>query len=138
VSHDRYFLDRVATSILVFEGDGRVVRYPGNYSTYLSLRPVVERPRPQSQSRPPPAPKVPRKGLTHAERIELEGILDVIAGAEARIAALEKALASPEVYASKTGEAKKVGADLDAARAELERLTARWESLESRAAAAKA
>ena len=140
VSHDRYFLDRVATSILVFEGDGRVVRYPGNYSTYLSLRPVVERPRPQSQSRPPPAPapKVPRKGLTHGERIELEGILDVIAAAEARIAALEKALASPEVYASKTGEAKTVGADLDAARAELERLTARWESLESRAAAAKA
>ncbi|MCL4756171.1 MAG: ATP-binding cassette domain-containing protein, partial [Myxococcales bacterium] len=38
VTHDRWFLDRVATSLLVFEGDGRVVRYPGNYETYRRLK----------------------------------------------------------------------------------------------------
>ena len=38
VSHDRWFLDRVATSILAFEGDGRVTRYAGNYSDFLSQR----------------------------------------------------------------------------------------------------
>jgi ATPase subunit of ABC transporter with duplicated ATPase domains len=35
VSHDRWFLDRVATHILAFEGDSQVVYYNGNYSAYL-------------------------------------------------------------------------------------------------------
>jgi sulfate-transporting ATPase len=34
ISHDRWFLDRVATHILAFEGDSRVVWYPGNYTEY--------------------------------------------------------------------------------------------------------
>ncbi|MBA3534178.1 MAG: energy-dependent translational throttle protein EttA [Ardenticatenales bacterium] len=34
ISHDRWFLDRVATHILAFEGDSQVVWYPGNYSEY--------------------------------------------------------------------------------------------------------
>src|SRR6185503_4641116 len=38
VSHDRYFLNCVATSILSFEGEGRVVRYPGGYDSYRTLR----------------------------------------------------------------------------------------------------
>ena len=34
ISHDRWFLDRVATHILAFEGDSRVVWFDGNYSEY--------------------------------------------------------------------------------------------------------
>lgn len=34
VSHDRYFLDRMAEKIFSFEGNGRIVQYPGNYSDY--------------------------------------------------------------------------------------------------------
>jgi ATP-binding cassette ChvD family protein len=34
ISHDRWFLDRVATHILAFEGESRVIWYPGNYSEY--------------------------------------------------------------------------------------------------------
>ena len=34
VSHDRYFLDRIATHILAFEGDGQVTFFHGNYSEY--------------------------------------------------------------------------------------------------------
>jgi ATPase subunit of ABC transporter with duplicated ATPase domains len=34
VSHDRWFLDRIATHILSFEGDGKVVFYEGSYSDY--------------------------------------------------------------------------------------------------------
>lgn len=34
ISHDRWFLDRVATHILAFEGDSQVVWFPGNYSEY--------------------------------------------------------------------------------------------------------
>src|SRR5690606_2878706 len=39
VTHDRYFLDRIATAILAFEDDGRVTRYEGNYDAYLQRRP---------------------------------------------------------------------------------------------------
>ena len=39
VSHDRWFLDRVATAILAFEGDGKVVLYEGSYSFYAERRP---------------------------------------------------------------------------------------------------
>ena len=38
VSHDRYFLDRVAERIIAFEDDGRLVEYPGNYSMYAEYR----------------------------------------------------------------------------------------------------
>src|SRR6185295_15341000 len=38
VTHDRYFLDRVTTGILCFEGDGRVTRYAGAYQAYASAR----------------------------------------------------------------------------------------------------
>ena len=40
ISHDRWFLDRVATGILAFEGDGRVVFYEGNYTEYVERRTV--------------------------------------------------------------------------------------------------
>ena len=42
VTHDRYFLDKVATSILAFEGDGRVIRYEGNYAMYRRLKEQAE------------------------------------------------------------------------------------------------
>jgi ATP-binding cassette subfamily F protein uup len=135
VSHDRYFLDRVATTILSFEGDGRVVRYPGNYSTYLSLKPEPE----TKPSTPPPAQKKSTdspggpKALTYAERIELEGILDKIAAAEEKVTAIERELSDPALYATRGQDAKRLQTELDAARADVGALTSRWESLESRA-----
>jgi ABC transport system ATP-binding/permease protein len=54
VSHDRYFLNRVATSILAFEGDGKVVRYPGGYDSYRSLRPDPARDAKQARASTPP------------------------------------------------------------------------------------
>jgi ATP-binding cassette ChvD family protein len=49
ISHDRWFLDRIATHILAFEGDSEVVWFPGNYSEYAEdrrrrLGPVADRP----------------------------------------------------------------------------------------------
>jgi len=38
ISHDRWFLDRIATHILAFEGESRVVYYDGNYSEYEADR----------------------------------------------------------------------------------------------------
>src|SRR5690349_19487368 len=49
ISHDRWFLDRIATHILAFEGDSQVVWFPGNYSEYAEdrrrrLGPIADRP----------------------------------------------------------------------------------------------
>ena len=38
ISHDRWFLDRVSTHILAFEGDSQAVWFPGNYSEYAEDR----------------------------------------------------------------------------------------------------
>ncbi|HMI82707.1 MAG TPA: ABC-F family ATP-binding cassette domain-containing protein [Polyangiaceae bacterium] len=139
VSHDRYFLNGVATSILSFEGEGRVVRYPGGYDSYRTLRDeAVSLAAPKQQkAAPKPAPGAapavtPPKKLTHAERIELEGILDRVAEAESRVARLEAALSDPNVYEKGAEAMKQLHRDYDAAAADVTRLLARWEALESR------
>ncbi len=39
VSHDRYFLDRIAKRIFAFEGAGKIVQYEGGYTDYMNKRP---------------------------------------------------------------------------------------------------
>ena len=39
VSHDRYFLDRIAKRIFAFEGDGKITQYEGGYTDYMNKRP---------------------------------------------------------------------------------------------------
>jgi ATP-binding cassette subfamily F protein uup len=143
VSHDRYFLDRVATSMLAFEGDARVVQYPGNYETYTRLRPQpgeeqVKAPRDaepraaSAKSTPAPTATVRAKPLTNAERKELDNILDEIGAIESRVSALQARLADPALYAESADAAKRVQSELSEAEDLLVRRTGRWEELEAR------
>jgi ATP-binding cassette subfamily F protein uup len=148
VSHDRWFLDRVATSILAFEGDGRVELHAGNYSDYREramarrLRdtktPGVEREAARDLAKPARSEQAPRaKKLSYNERRELDGLLDKIAGLEEEASAAEVELADPNTYQA-DGSAERV-AELTAIRedlfAQIEALTGRWEELEERAQA---
>jgi len=140
VTHDRYFLDRVATAILAFEGDGRVVRYAGNYESYRAQRP--ERAGPEAPSEPVDEPKPRRsepasdparkKGLTYGERLELDELMERIDTAESDVAAREAELSDPDLYATRGEEVPELNAALERAQAELAELMARWEELESR------
>ncbi|MBK8999666.1 MAG: ABC-F family ATP-binding cassette domain-containing protein [Myxococcales bacterium] len=138
VTHDRWFLDRVATSLLVFEGDGRVVRYPGNYETYRRLKgaaqsaPPPAEPEKKAAARPSQKPDKP-KGLTYAERLELEKLPERIETADALVRALEERLADPAFFRSDPAEVKRTLAELEAAKAEAAALMARWEELETKA-----
>ena len=153
VSHDRYFLNRVATSIVAFEDGGRVVRYGGNYDDYRAQKAYADEERAREEEREQEqararekaravgedAAKAARDGgkggakpLTYGERIELDGIMDAIGAAEERVAALERRLADPALYAGGGDEAKALREDHAKAQAEVTRLTARWEDLESR------
>ncbi len=133
VTHDRYFLDKVATSILAFEGDGRATLYPGNHAMYLRLRPP---PRPASPAEPRSkavAPKAtPGQGLSFNERQRLEAMEGLVEEAEARKSALEEALADPELYRSRASEVGGVRGRLEQATREVEALYAEWQALERR------
>ncbi|MBY0400201.1 ATP-binding cassette domain-containing protein, partial [Myxococcota bacterium] len=157
VSHDRWLLDRVATGILAFEGEGRVEYHVGNYSDYAEVRERSARGRgkaPQASPTaggpaavPATAPSATRgastgsdparpKKLSQAEQRELAGMLDTIALAEERLASLQQQLADPATYQGEGGGVARIRSELAAAEAQVARLTARWEELESRAAAA--
>jgi len=140
VSHDRWFLDRVATAILAFEGDGRVTLYEGSYSFYAERRPKPggagagagagdARAKSERDTRAP-KPAGPRK-LSFKEARELEGIEDAITAAEARVRELEAMLSDPAVFKDRGAEVHGLVADLDAARADVERLFARWQELDA-------
>ncbi len=138
VSHDRWFLDKVATVILAFSPDGTVSRYEGNYSDWIRQGGDPRRGTwSSSASRPPsedggadaPPRNAPpaRKKLSFKEQKELDGMEASILKAEQRVAALDTIIADPATYRARSGDAlKALTADLGKARAEVERLYARW------------
>ncbi|MFZ5442659.1 MAG: ABC-F family ATP-binding cassette domain-containing protein [Myxococcota bacterium] len=133
VTHDRYFLDKVATSVLAVEGDGRVTRYEGNWSMYQRLKPkaVAEKPAPKPAAVEAPAqPKKTPGRLSYKDQRELDGMEAAIEAAETKKSALEARLADPQIF-SKAGEVASLTAELEAATAEVERLYARWQELQS-------
>jgi ABC transport system ATP-binding/permease protein len=136
VTHDRYFLDKVATSILAVEGDGAVVRYPGNYSMYRKLR-THAAPAPLaaaaiSPARAPDPPKLPPRKLGYLEQRELDGMETAIEQAESRKAGLEAQLGDGSLWVNDASRAQQLQTELAAANAEVERLYARWQDLQSK------
>jgi ATP-binding cassette subfamily F protein uup len=131
VSHDRWFLDKVATGILAFEGDGNVTFYEGSCSDYLARRsptPASE-PEPERVAATRSATK-PRRRSFHEQR-ELAGIEAAIGAAEVQVAERELELADPELYAKRGADVPGLVVALDAARAEVDRLYARWQELDA-------
>lgn len=141
VTHDRWFLDRVATSVLAFE-DGRVTQYQGGYSDYLARHAADKKAKAKlaadaapAPKRDTPAPKAAakvKKPLTYAEEKELGGLLERVDEAETRVAALEEEAGSATFYDRSDDDRKKFFEDLEAAQAEAEALAARWSELEDR------
>ena len=97
VSHDRYFLDRVADHIFAFEAGGSIGRYPGGYSDYLEARePQGETEKAASQKESDKADernqnRAPRMGFK--EKREFDEIEGVIAAAEGELRAVRAQLA---------------------------------------------
>jgi ABC transport system ATP-binding/permease protein len=136
VSHDRWFLDKIATGILAFEGEGRVEFYEGDWSAWKGKQQssvvsgqlsVAER-KPEKPEKPKAA--AARK-LTFKEKQELEGIEAAIGDAEAKVAALQAELEDPTIYKSRAADVPALVAALDGARAEVDRLYKRWEELDA-------
>jgi len=133
VSHDRVFLNNVASSTLVFEGRGRVREYVGGYDDWVRQRAPAA-----GDSSPAPSPKKPKtrtsparpRKLTFKEQRELEQMPDVIEKLEAEKRTLFDTLSDPALYKSAGAEVAGHKARLEELELELAETYARWELLE--------
>jgi len=145
VSHDRAFLDNVATQVVVAEGDGRWREYVGGYSDWLRMRtqPVpAESARndraPNSTSAVPAAPATrpgaerPRK-LSFKEQRELQELPLRIQALEAEQSRLNADMNDPEFFRRDPSAMRAAPARLEAIESELLELLEKWEALEQRA-----
>lgn len=145
VSHDRWFLDRVATGILAIEGNGQVRFFEGDYTAYAEKRraeeeaaqkaaleaaPVAKAQAPAAAPAKAAASAKPRK-RSFAEQKELAGMEAAILAAEEEVATLQGTLSDPGIYKDRSAEVPGLVARLDAAKLKVDALYARWQELEA-------
>jgi ABC transport system ATP-binding/permease protein len=138
VSHDRDFLDRVATSVVVAEGDGRWTEYAGGYTDMVAQRgfgvgaPATS-PRPREE-KPKAAPAVAptrKPKLSFKQKHALETLPGEIARLEAEIARLDKLLSDPDLYARDAEAFNRAAKTQAAAREALSKAEDDWLELEA-------
>lgn len=148
VSHDRAFLNDVATSVLVFEkhpvdrmdvwlGDTEgwyINEYVGGYDDWAARRVLPPEPEPEKKPAPPPRPKPANKKLAEWERRELDALPGKIEALEAEQAQWHARLADPAFYRRPAAEIAAANQRAGELIAELESAYRRWEKLESAAA----
>jgi ATP-binding cassette subfamily F protein uup len=137
VSHDRYFLNRVCTGIIAFEGDGLVAYNEGDYEYYreklaerkmrLAKRPVAT----QANAGSSRAPEAKPRKMTWKEKAELEGMEAAILKAEEAVARIESLFADPEFHSKHGAKTIELTSELETAKKQGAALYARWEELEA-------
>ncbi len=138
VSHDRYFLDAIVTSTLVFEQDGQVRRHAGGYSDWLArhraLAVVDEPPQTAGADGRDSRPRPPPRKLSYKLQRELDALPDLIARLEQRVAELRATVTEPSFYAKPHDEVQRSLGELQDAEREVEAAVDRWAELEEQAA----
>lgn len=134
VSHDRYFLNRVCTQILAFEGNARVAHSVGNYEYYVEKKAragVLPAYAPIGAPKKAAIPSaVKARKLTYKEQRELEGMEAAIVAAEERVSEIERTFEDPDFHRKYGPRMTELMAELAAAKEALAKLYARWEELE--------
>ena len=139
VSHDRDFIDRVATTTVALEGDGRAVVYAGGWSDYQAQRgddaPVkAAKPAAKPATTPEPKVKSAAQGLTFTEKHRLEALPGVIERLEAEIGKLSAFLSDPALFTTAPEKFRKASEGLAERQAALAAAEEEWLMLEDRAA----
>ena len=141
VSHDRDFIDRIATSTIAMEGNGQAIEYAGGWSDYRALRGEVADQREERKTTdtkgapaaPAPAekPKSSTAKLSFKQTHRLEKLPAEIAMLEAEIAKLEELLADPELFTKDNTKFVKAGKALSARQEILAKSEEEWLELEA-------
>jgi ATP-binding cassette subfamily F protein uup len=135
VSHDRDFLDRLVTSVIAFEGEGRLREYAGGYSDYRRQRRAPDE-RKWTDAKPAPAKAADRRAAQRPRAAgkgpqrELARVLARIDALQAGVRDLEQHLADPDLFRRDAEAFSAAGAKLSALQAELESAEQRWLELE--------
>ena len=139
ISHDRDFLDRVVTSVIVPEGNGRWIEYAGGYSDMLLQRradlsretvkaaPPAEERKEAKTSAPSPAPK---RRLSFNEKHALETLPKTIEKLQGEIAKQQRLLDDPDLYRKNRKKFDEASAAIATAQKELVAAEDRWLELE--------
>ena len=129
VSHDRYFLNRVCTGILAFEGEGKLKYQVGNYDYYLEKKAELDSVKTiatKAKSKPSQRAEQPPK-LKWSEEKELETIEDEILVAEESASEKEAEMSSPNFYNDHPNDWQEHEEELKKRKATVAELYAKWE-----------
>ena len=136
VSHDRDFLDRTVTSLLMAEGDGRFTEYAGGYSDMVAQRGAGVQPQDRKQRAAPaktaaaPKPAAAKRRLSFNEQHALRTLPEQIRNAEREIMELQTALADSGLYARDPSRFTALTEKLAALQKDLGTMEDRWIELE--------
>jgi ABC transport system ATP-binding/permease protein len=138
ISHDRDFLDRVVTSVIAPEGNGRWIEYAGGYTDMLAQRgadlkreavkaAIVEDAREAKASVSSPAPK---RRLNFNEKHALETLPKTMARLQAEIAKQQRHLDDPDLFQKNRKKFDQASDALTKTQQELQEAEDRWLELE--------
>ena len=131
ISHDRYFLDRVAEKIFAYEGDGNIVYIPGNYSDYKerqlqqeAIKEEIKKVKPVTNKKS--SVSTTKLKFTYKEKLEYEKIDEVIETLEKEIQKIEEEMS---MNASHYGRLQELTNEKQAKEEKLMYQMERWEYL---------
>ena len=138
ISHDRDFLDRLVSGVIVPEGDGRWTEYAGGYSDMLVQRGEdLKREQPSSETKkdaPKAAassiPAAPKQKMTFKHKHALETLPKTIATLQAKVTDLQGKLADPRLYQRDRAGFEKITSDLGETQRKLAAAEEQWLELE--------
>ena len=139
VSHDRDFIDRVATTTVALEGNGRATAYAGGWTDYLAQRGEVVQEKSVksaiSRVEEKPEAKKVAQGLTFTEKHRLEALPGIIERLEAEIGKLADFLSDPELFAKSPDKFRRASEGLAERQLALTAAEEEWLMLEEKAQA---
>jgi ABC transport system ATP-binding/permease protein len=137
VSHDRDFLDRVATSILMYEGDGNWQEYAGGYTDMLAqrgtgvdARKIKEEARERSAAAATPTAVKTKRKLSFNEKYALDNLPSKIEKLKVELQKLELIMADATLFTRDIKTFEKTSNRHGAAATELEKAEEQWLELE--------
>ncbi len=138
VSHDRDFLDRVATTTIAMEGDGKATVYAGGWSDYQAQKPeaaapVKEKAAVKESEKPAVKAQAKKSGLSFTEKHRLEALPGIMDKLQAEIAKLEELMADPELFTKEPAKFQKATDALVQRQTALAEAEDEWLALEEKA-----
>lgn len=132
ISHDRDFIDSIATQTYVFEENGHIQEYVGGYQDYLVQRPDIQKIAEKKDKKEKPNAQIesPTKKLSFKEQYELDNLPKEIAKLESQLEELNNTMAESDFYQKDAHTVKQVSQKQQKISDELDAKYNRWDELE--------